>query len=495
MLVNGLPLPQADPATGIPVGTINPSSTTTVLFSVEITTLPNPQQLVNQGSAAYSFTLPDGRTLSGSALSNSVTIPVSSPNVAVIKSTTTTATTVGDTIVYSMSITNNGIATVNNVIFTDALPAGTNFIAGSVTIDGVTRPGVSPSTGVTISSLPPGGSTTITFSVTVTSLPPSGVLNNQSSVVYTSGALSNVAFSNIVSTPVYKPIISALKSSNIVNATVGDTITYTVVVNNTGNYAATATLSDTIPTGTTFVANSVIVQGSLAPGADPALGIPLGVIASGSSLSVIFSVVITTLPPSQQLQNYASISSTYILPDGRTFNGTISSNTNQISVSSPNVLVTKSSIATDAVVGDTITYQVSITNSGIANISNVVLSDPIPAGSSFVSGSVIVDGTTYPAANPASGISLGTLAPGASFLVTFNIIVNVLPNPASLSNQASVSFTSGVFSGTSNSNTLVIPVYQPIVVILKSANTSNATVGDTITYSLNVTNTGNCLRS
>lgn len=491
VLVNGLPLPQADPATGIAAGVINPGNTTTVIFSVEITLLPNPQLLVNQGTAAYSFTLPDGRTLSGSALSNSVTIPVSSPNVSVIKSTSRTATTVGDTIIYSVTVTNNGIANINNVIFTDALPAGTAFVQGSVSVDSVARPGVSPSTGVPIGTISPGVTVTVDFSVTVTSLTPSGFLNNQSSVVYTSGVLSNVAFSNIVSIPDYQPILDAVKSSNSSNATVGDTITYTVIVKNTGNYGATATLSDTIPTGTTFVPNSVLVQGALAPGADPSAGIPLGVIASGNSLSVTFSVIINTLPASQQLSNLASISSTFTLPDARTFNRTLNSNTILISVSSPNVIVTKTSVATDAVVGDTITYQLTVTNNGIANISNVILSDPIPVGSSFIAGSVHVDGSILPSANPANGIALGTIAPGASSLVSFNTVVNILPNPASLSNQASVSFTSGVFFGASYSNTLVIPVYQPIVVILKSASTTNATVGDTITYSLDVTNTGN----
>lgn len=491
VLINGFPLAQADPATGIPAGVINPGSTTAVVFSVEITSLPNPQLLVNQGTAAYSFTLPDGRTLNGSALSNSVTIPVSSPNVAVVKTTSRTATTIGDTIPYSATITNNGITNVNNVIFTDALPSGTVFINGTVLVDGVARPGVTPTTGVTIGSISPGVSVTIDFSVSVTSLPASGVLNNQSSVVFTSGTLPNISFSNIVSTPVYQPILDAIKSSSSSNATVGDMITYTVVVNNTGNFGATATLSDTIPAGTTFVPNSVLVQGALAPGADPASGIPLGVIASNTSLSVSFSVIITTLPANQKLNNQASISTTYTLPDGRTFNGTIISNTIEISVSSPNVTVTKTSTATDAVVGDIITYQLTVTNSGIANISNAVLSDPIPVGSSFVAGSVIVDGSTRPTANPTSGISVGTIAPGASAVVSFNTIVNELPNPANLSNQASVNFTSGVFFGVSFSNTLVIPVVQPIIVILKSANTSNATVGDTITYSLNVTNTGN----
>lgn len=147
VLINGLPLAQVDPSTGIPAGVIPPGGTTAVVFTVNITSLPNPQQLVNQGTVTYSFTLPDGRTLGGSVLSNTITIPVSSPNVAVVKSTTTTSTTVGDTITYSIAITNNGIDTVNNAVFTDALPAGTTFVSGSVLVDGVPRPGV---------ALPPG---------------------------------------------------------------------------------------------------------------------------------------------------------------------------------------------------------------------------------------------------------------------------------------------------------------------------------------------------
>jgi uncharacterized repeat protein (TIGR01451 family) len=491
VLINGLPLAQADPSTGIPAGVIAPGATTAVIFTVDITSLPNPQQLVNQGTVAYSFTLPDGRTLGSSVLSNTITIPISSPNLAVVKSTPTTSTTVGDTITYTVTITNNGIETVNNAVFTDALPAGTTFVSGSVLVNGVPRAGGSPATGVTLGSIAPGVTVTVAFTVNTVSLPPSGLLNNQSTVSFTSGVLSNVAFSNIVSTPIYLPILAAAKSSNTVQATVGDTITYTINVTNTGNYGALATLSDTIPSGTTFVPNSVLIQGAPAPGADPAAGIPLGVISAGATLSVMFSVLITTLQASQQLINQASVAFAYTLPDGRTFNSSINSNSTSISVSSPNVIVTKSSPATDAVVGDTITYNMTVTNSGIANINNVNISDPIPAGSTFVTGSVLVDGIPHLNANPANGISLGTIAPGVSVNISFNTIVNVLPNPATLTDQASVSFTSGAFSGSSFSNTLVIPVYQPIIVVIKGADRTAATVGDTITYSLNVTNTGN----
>ncbi|MHA6529455.1 DUF7507 domain-containing protein [Paenibacillus sp. BAC0078] len=491
VLINGLPLPQADPSSGIAAGSIAPGATVAVAFSVVITSLPSPQLLVNKGTVAYSFTLPDGRTLGGSVISNTVTIPVSNPNLAVLKSTETTATTLNDTIIYSVALTNNGISAVNNVVFTDALPAGTAFIPGSVKVDGITRPSASPATGVAIGSIATGTSVTVAFSVTVTSLPANGLLSNQSSASFTSGALSSVAFSNTVTTPVYQPVVSAVKSSSSVNATVGDTITYTVNVSNTGNYAATATLTDTIPAGTTLIPNSVQINSFPSPGANPATGIALGSIPAGASLTVVFSVVIVTLPVSQQLSNQATISYSYVLPDNRPFNQSVVSNINQIPVSSPNVQVVKSSTATDAVIGDTITYRLTVSNNGIEAINNVVLSDPIPGGASFVAGSVVVGSTPLPAANPANGIALGTIAPGDSLVVQFKILVNALPASTTLSNQASVNFTSGAFSGVSYSNTFITPVYQPFINIVKSANTANATVGDTVTYFLNVTNTGN----
>ncbi|WP_029191295.1 DUF7507 domain-containing protein [Paenibacillus elgii] len=489
VIINGSSAAGADPSVGINAGSIAGGATTTVMFSVVIDTLPTPQQLVNQGSAAYTFTMPNGTVHNGSALSNTVTIPLSAPNVTVVKSTPTTATYVGDVLVYSTAITNAGIETVNNVVFTDPLPAGTALVPGSVTVDSVARPDANPATGITIGSIAPGVTATVAFSANVTSLPTPAVLNNQSSVSFTSGAFSAVTFSNTVSTPVYQAIFNAAKSANTVNATVGDTVVYTIQLNNTGNIGASVTLSDTIPVGTTLVPNSVLLNGSPVPGADPSAGIPLGIITA--SATVTFSVVIDSLPPSQRLSNQASGTYTFTIPDGRSSSGTFTSNTNIVSVSAPNISVAKSSASTDAVVGDTVVYSIVTTNSGIENVNNVILTDSIPAGTSFVPGSVTVNGTPRPAATPTAGISLGTIAPGTSSTVAFSVTVNTLPSPAQLSNQASVSFTSGAFSGTAFSNTLVLPVYQPIVGIVKSANKTNATVGDTIVYALNVTNTGN----
>ncbi|WP_422661105.1 DUF7507 domain-containing protein [Paenibacillus sp. EC2-1] len=489
VLVNGSLQAGADPITGINAGVVGPGQTTTVIFSVVINTLPSPQQLVNQGTASAVFTLPDGRIITRTALSNTVSIPVSAPNVNVVKSTPSTALTVGDTVTYTSQISNTGIASVSNVQFTDPIPTGSTFVTGSLTVDGAARPAANPATGVIIGTIAPGDTVSVIFQVTVTSLPATSALNNQSTVTFSSGTFSGVTFSNTVSTPIYQPKLTAVKSANTINATVGDTVSYTIAINNTGNFGASVTLTDTIPDGTTFQPNSVLLNGQPLPGADPSTGIPLGVVATEAV--VMFSVTADAVPASAQLINQASATYTYTLPDQRVINGSITSNIVSIPVSAPNLSVVKTSTLTDASFGTVIPYTVTITNNGIENVTNVVFSDKIPPATQFVSGSVTVNGTSVPTANPATGISLGTIAPGAVVTVTFNVTVISIPATGQLSNQSSVSFTSGAFSGTTFSNTNNIEVFQAIINAVKSANTSNATVGDTIVYNVALTNTGN----
>lgn len=132
-----------------------------------------------------------------------------------------------------------------------------------------------------------------------------------------------------------------------------------------------------------------------------------------------------------------------------------------------------------------------VTNSGIDPVNNIVLTDPIDPATTFVTGSVLVNGTPRASANPALGIALGTLAPGESIAVSYAVRVNSLPSPPQVSSQSSVSFTSGVFSGAAYSNTIVTPIYQPIITVAKTASTSNATIGDDIVYSFTINNSGN----
>nr|WP_276539865.1 DUF11 domain-containing protein [Paenibacillus polysaccharolyticus] len=70
----------------------------------------------------------------------------------------------------------------------------------------------------------------------------------------------------------------------------------------------------------------------------------------------------------------------------------VNGNAIQVDINAPRITVAKSFTATGAVAGDTVTYTATITNGGSASAASVVLSDTLPAGLTFVPGSITVGG-------------------------------------------------------------------------------------------------------
>ncbi|WKL01453.1 hypothetical protein Q0F98_33455 [Paenibacillus amylolyticus] len=487
--VNGTARPGTSPLTGITLGSLLPGVTATVVFRATLTTLPTPPTLENQGTASYTYQLPSGRNLSGSSLSNIVRISASAPNVSISKTVNTPDATVGDVLTYTVVATNAGISAVQNLVISDA-PSGSEFVPGSVTINGSAVTSASPVAGIAVGTLNSSSSVTVTYQTRVNSVPPTGLVSNRANAAFTSGSFNGVSSSISVNTPIFLPVIQVVKSASTTSLTVGDTFNYTIQINNTGNIAATVTLTDPIPAGAVFSTNSVIINGVPTPGVSPEIGISLGEIAAGSGATVTFVMTVTSLPDARQLINQAVASFAYTLPSGRTIAGLSSSNTITIPVSLPNVTIVNSDNVEYGVVGDVIRYTSVIRNNGTVAVNNVVYVNPLPSNTPFVPGSVIVNGTSFPLSNRTAGIPIGTLAPGAEVTVTFEVTIT-MPIPSQINNQSTVSFTSGSFSGSSSSNTTQTPVIQPQISLVKTANTVNATVGDTVVYTVTVSNTGN----
>lgn len=89
------------------------------------------------------------------------------PDLSVTKQVDKTIAVKGDTLTYTSIVTNTGSIPLENTIFTDAIPAGSTFVANSVFIDGVNFPGFNPASGFSLGTLIPNESKTVTFQVTV----------------------------------------------------------------------------------------------------------------------------------------------------------------------------------------------------------------------------------------------------------------------------------------------------------------------------------------
>ena len=99
----------------------------------------------------------------------------------------------------------------------------------------------------------------------------------------------------------------------------------------------------------------------------------------------------------------------------------------QININSPNIQATKSVNKSVAAIGDILTYTVTIPNTGLLPANNAIFIDSLPNGT-FIPGTVTVDNVPQTNANPAAGISLGTINNGASRIVTFQATVVSLPS-------------------------------------------------------------------
>jgi uncharacterized repeat protein (TIGR01451 family) len=142
-----------------------------------------------------------------------------------------------------------------------------------------------------------------------------------------------------------------------------------------------------------------------------------------------------------------------------------------------------------AVVGSPLTYTILVRNGGPATATNVTLTNPLPAGASFVSATP-AQGVCGFSANTVS-CNLGSIAP----LQTTFVDIVVVPNVAgSLNNAVSVTATESDPGTSDNSQTVSTPVFAATAAadlsITKTDSLDPVPQGSSFSYSLLVANAG-----
>ncbi|MED0996910.1 cell surface protein [Bacillus mobilis] len=496
VLVNNIPQLNADPSAGILVGKIAPNISIPVTFSVTVVALPTIGRIQNQSTSRY--------TINGEeqvSTSNITFTEVISAHVIATKTTPIQYADLQTIIPYTISITNNGNIQVENIIVTDVIPANTSFIENSVIVNGSARPNDNPLSGIQLDNIPPNTTATILFQVRVTSIPQTNPISNTSTIEYQytlpdRPPITETIISSAAVTTINHATLNSNKTVDLAFATVGDTLTYTITLNQTGNVAANdVSIQDMIPQGTTFIENSVIVNGETLPGVNPVNGIPIGTITVGGDASASFQVSVTSIPTPNELNNKAITTFNYIVnPNNVPVTNTTTTNTVTTTVQNDNVIAIKSVNATNALPSQTLTYTITITNSGNVTIEDLVVVDTVPVDTTFVTSSVTINGINQPNANPENGITLGNLAPNESAIITFQVTISSSTLQPTINNNASVSYTVTIdpdeppITITKQTNTVTTTLIEPMISIEKTADKSIVVIGDIITFTLDVFN-------
>ncbi|HDR8452486.1 hypothetical protein COJ60_26400 [Bacillus cereus] len=230
------------------------------------------------------------------------------------------------------------------------------------------------------------------------------------------------------------------KSVDLLTACPGDILTYTVPVKNQGTVltATNSIFQDTIPTGTTFVPNSLTVNGVQTPG-NPNDGVSIGDIGHGQTVTVSFQVKVEPNAPNP-IRNIASVSA----------DNAAKVDSNEVTTSVPQATLT---VIKEADVGAVqcsghITYTLSITNEGPDDLNQIEVLDPMDPKTTFVPNSVKVDGVPQTGANPTTGIMISPFPAHKTKVIQFQ--VQVAPNTSGWIYNKAQAISCGTNTFTSN---------------------------------------------
>ncbi len=257
-------------------------------------------------------------------------------------------------------------------------------------------------------------------------------------------------FSRLMTFTPEEPFLSISKNAPF-SAITGDPVTYTLTIVNSGAITASnLVITDTIPPGATYV-------------------------SGGTKVSNVVSWTVGTLGP-----NNASVETSFIVTATNTItnndygvraDGDYNANSNQpvvtiVGPAAPIFSLSKSGPAT-ALVGGQINYTVTITNNGTAMASNVLITDVIPAGATYISGGAKVGNVV--------SFSVASLSIGAKVERSFTVSATT-----SITNDDYMASANGVWAvGQEAITTLIVP---------PTANFSATPLAGTIPLTVSFTN-------
>ncbi|MBC8535831.1 DUF7507 domain-containing protein [Feifania hominis] len=398
-------------------------------------------------------------------------------DLAVVKTADRATLTTGETITYTIAVSNLGPDPATDSVLHDVAPAELTGVLYS-TDAGVTWfvwPG-----SLSLGTLAPGASNTILLRG-VYSAAGNGAVANTAEVTTsaTDPDLSNNT-STVITPVVPSADLSVTKTADPASVTAGQQLTYTLRVANGGpNTAQNVILTDAVPSAVLNVEYStdggVTYQpwsGSLSLG-DMAINavesvLIRGIVDPAASGSIVNTAIVASVTPDPDLSNNTSSVETPV-------------------EESADISVVKLGSPKPVQAGQTLSYTVAVANAGPSVAQAVTLTDPVTGELTDVEFSTD-NGATFQSW-PGS-YQVGDMVPGSARTILIRGTVSSSAD-GDIENTATVSSPTPDPDPTNNSSTDVTPVdLSADLAVTKTGSPSPVPAGGALTYTVTVTNNG-----
>jgi uncharacterized repeat protein (TIGR01451 family) len=430
-----------------------------------------------------------------------------------------TAGSVSSEITYAINILNSGPSVANNVVVSDVVPSNT-IVTSQPAFASTGTPAIGLSctpasagaqftcvvTGTSpAGSMPVGAAGTITYRVRVpANVAINTIVTNQAEIASTGGSATpdpnpsnnrQAPTSTLVNT---SADLSITKTDSPDPVFAGNNVTYTLTVTNSGpSDAQNVVVTDSLPSQLSLVSATSSDAGFVCVNVNNTVTCSKAILAASASTTItIIARVNPGTADGTVLTNNATVSSTTSDPSS----ANNSASTTTTVTTDADLTIVKSDSPDPVVAGNNLTYTITVTNNGPSDARSVVLTDPLPAGTQYLSlagtgvfsaaGACTHNGAT-PGAITCNATPGGILPAGATANVT--VLVKVLSSVTAnttLTNTATVNWTDAdPDADTASSTATTLVIHESDMTIKKEA-PDFVTAGTRMDYKITVRNTG-----
>ncbi len=402
-----------------------------------------------------------------------------SADVSVTKTADASQFTAGGPVSWTMTVHNAGPSTALEVLVDDPLdPAVTGVTVTSQPA------GVCTAFPCTIAVLPVGNTVTVLVSGT---LAPSFTAPSLTASGSAFSATPDPNTGNNTATDVTPVVTSAdlqVAKTGPEKVAAGTAIAWTVTVHNAGlSDAQDVVVTDDVPAPVTDVTAVADQGGSCTPG--NAVSCTVATLAAGTTMTITISGSVAADAPLGPIANTATAVTTTTDPDHTNNSATATSEVAAVA----DLSLTKRFTSGPAVPGQSVTWELVASNAGPSTATEVVVTDPIPAGVTVTSVAPTALGCTV--ASNTLTCPIGTLASPASVTITVTGTLAASFSGTTLTNTATIDAATVDPTPDGNSASASTPV-TPQAALSATKTVDHATVvqGGTAAFTITASNAG-----